>query len=186
LIIRRKLNAPIKHTFAVTSYNSRSQVTWREGFTTDFQALDQTLSSLSSSCGAEARPLPCSEGEEGEGEGEGEGVRLGEVFAQLLGLVAAAAAAQTPAAEARGGADEPEQECLLTRFIFIYTRSSQVPLYPSTLPVFPAPASRTHFLDILFLHHKLAAHRECVASCQETINVLSRIQRGGMYCDLLF
>lgn len=161
MIIRRKLNATLTHTFAVASYDSDSKVTWRVGFTTDFEVLDGTL-----------RDLSC---EERIGQEEAHGpVKLAEVFDQLSRAVTLAGA-QLAQPWASGAA--------ITRFVFVYSRSTQVPHYASTRPVFcapltPSPAAVAPFLDVLFLHHKLATRRDCASSCQETLNVLSLLQRG--------
>mmetsp|Transcript_29335 Transcript_29335/g.49512 ORF Transcript_29335/g.49512 Transcript_29335/m.49512 type:complete len:403 (+) Transcript_29335:74-1282(+) len=163
MIIRRKLNATLSHTFAIASYNSDSQVTWWTGFTADFEALDGALGALS-----------CVESLiQGEARGP---VKLAEVFDQLSLAVAAAGDQQDQQQQAA-------REEAITRFVFVYSRSTQVPEYASTRPIFCAPiastpAAVTPYLDVLFLHHKLAAHRDCAASCQETLNVLSLLQRG--------
>lgn len=160
LIIRRKLNSTQKNTFGLATYDSASRVTWREGFTSDFQRLDEALTTLTSLAAAPPRG--------GEEVGRGAGVRLAEVFSQLIGNC-------SETGDASPGAEPPR---VLTRFIFFYLRSSEVPVYTSSRPIF-VPTNKTHFLDCLFLHHKLTVNRECAVACQNTLNILSFIQRGG-------
>lgn len=165
LIIRRKLNATLKHSFAIATYNSDSVVTWREGFTSDYQLLDNALSQLTD--------MPFTATKISKSDEVESCVQLADVFEQLMGCVC------TQGEEIRSP-EMYEVDCnFLTRFIFIYVRSDNVPEYSSQLPFFQSPSNKTHFIDILFLHHKLASHRDCVASCQETLNVLSLLQRGG-------
>jgi hypothetical protein len=172
MIIHRKINAPLKHTFAVATYNSASVVTWRTGFTSDFHTVDESLSQCVSLCVSKH----CSREEE---DGP---VVLSEIFSQLESAVATASAV-TNGNSAVGHASSAEQD-YITRYIFFYCRSSQVPVYTSTRPYFPlCNSGRAPFLDIVFLHHKLVAYRDCAASCQETLNVLSLLQRGGEFAN---
>ena len=127
-------------------------------------------------------------------------MRLADIFTQLVDLSTSVVVAQGSCTSTTSPEIKPETDPgthtesdadifrdadtdiaprVLTRFVFVYSRSEEVPVYSSPRPFFPPPTSRTHFLDCLFLHHKLATHRECAAACQDTLNVLSLIQRGG-------
>lgn len=136
---------------------------WRVGFTNDFPDLDHSLANLVSCADAPGR-------KDGKEEKEKEGVQFTEVFSQLEEHVKVQAAVASV------------QEQCTTRYVLVYCRSSQVPRYPSSRPLFCSPAGSslpsTH-LDALFLHHKLSTHRECAQACQETLDVLSVMQRGG-------
>ena len=143
---------------------------WNEGFTADYQLLDEALSSMiSTSINRQLQNTTQYE--------ETAGVRLSDIFSQLMEFVSRndGAVSRTSMHNSTSVTSK-----YITRFIFFYIRSKEVPVYTSTQPFFSAPANKTNFIDVLFLHHKLAAHRECASSCQETLNVLSALQRGGL------
>lgn len=172
VIMKRKINATLTHYFAIATYDSTSSVKWQKDFSSSFDELDEILSSIHASMVSQKTQL-CDDADENGSEFEG--VNMSRIFDQIGAAISKYDAIKST---------ESGDMSLITRYIFTYSRSKQSPVYDSTSPLFTFPDSRTHFLDVLFLHKKLTQHRECLSHCQRTLNILSIAQRGDEeYCE---